>query len=93
MPQVDRDAIAEDWDRRGFTCDLWVDGAGQQWNDFVHDTDEVVVVVEGKMEFEIAGASYHPVIGEELFIPAGAVHSTRNLAGTTALWLYGYRKT
>ena len=49
MLQVNRDVIADDWDRRGFTCDLWVDGPGQQWNDFVHDTDEVVVVVEGEM--------------------------------------------
>ena len=91
MPPVDRDKIAEDWQNRGFTCDLWTGGPGQQWNDFVHDSDEVVVVVEGEMEFEIAGERSHPAIGEEIFIPAGAVHSTRNLGGTTALWLYGYR--
>ncbi len=91
--RVDRDKIANDWQSRGFTCDLWVDGPGQQWNDFVHDSDEVVVVVEGEMEFEIAGESYHPSIGEEVFIPAGAVHSTHNLGRTTALWLFGYRQT
>ena len=93
MPRVERDKIAEDWKNRGFTCDLWVDGPGQQWNDFVHESDEVVVVVEGKMEFQNEGESYHPAIGEEIFIPTGAVHSTHNLGGTTALWLYGYGKT
>ena len=58
----------------------------------MHDSDEGVVVVEGQREFEIKGESYQPAIGEEIFIPAGAVHSTRNLGRTTALWLYGYRQ-
>jgi hypothetical protein len=44
------------------------------------------------MEFEIAGQVCHPVIGEELLIPAGAVHSARNIGATTARWLYGYKR-
>jgi quercetin dioxygenase-like cupin family protein len=70
---------------------LWVDPPGQRWEDFVHATDELVLVVEGELEFEINGVISHPKIGEELFIPAGAVHSVRNIGSQTARWLYGYR--
>lgn len=84
--------VCRDWHARGFSCDLWVDPPGQRWEDFVHAVDELVMVLEGEMEFEVAGKVYHPQPGEELFIPAGAVHSARNIGSTTARWLYGYRK-
>lgn len=82
--------IAADWAARGFSCELWTDPPGQRWEDFTHATDEVVIVLEGDMEFEVEGTVYHPKWGEELFIPAGAVHSARNIGQTTARWLYGY---
>ena len=88
---IDRETVQADWSARGFSCDLWTDPPGQRWEDFTHATDEVVVVVEGQMEFEIAGEVHHPAPGEELLIPAGAVHSARNIGTTTARWLYGYR--
>ncbi len=87
---VDRNAVAADWSKRGFSCGLWVDPPLQVWADFVHDTDEVVMVVEGEVEFEIAGAIHQPRAGEELLIPAGARHTVRNLGKTESRWLYGY---
>jgi quercetin dioxygenase-like cupin family protein len=88
---TDRPRIAADWAARGFTCDLWTDPPGQRWEGFTHATDEVVIVLEGTMEFEVEGTLHHPPPGEELFIPAGAVHSARNVGNTTSRWLYGYR--
>ena len=44
------------------------------------------------MEFEVGGQIHHPQPGEELLIPAGAVHSARNVGTTIAQWLYGYRR-
>ena len=44
------------------------------------------------MEFEVSGRVCRPEIGEELLIPAGAVHSARNIGPTTARWLYRYRR-
>jgi len=44
------------------------------------------------MEFEIAGQVRHPEIGEELLIPAGAIHSARNIGASTARWLFGYKR-
>lgn len=89
---VDADRVRRDWRARGFGCDTWVDAPGGRWEDFVHATDELVVVIEGSMEFEIEGKLHHPAPGEELFIPAGSVHSARNIGDTTARWLYGYRR-
>ena len=47
--------------------------------------------LDGQMEFVINGVVFYPEIGEELFIPAGALHSVRNLGSGVARWLYGYR--
>lgn len=91
MAAIDRDAVARDWASRGFGCSLWVDPPGQRWEDFVHAADELVLVLEGDMEFEIEGRVHHPPPGEELLIPTGARHSARNIGVTTARWLYGYR--
>ena len=90
MATLNQNDISKDWSARGFSCALWVDPPGQRWEDFVHDTDELVVVLAGEMEFEINGEISHPEIGEELYIPAGAIHSVRNIGGITARWLYGY---
>lgn len=48
------------------------------------------MLVEGKQEIEISGAISHYLSGEEIIIPAGVVHSVRNIGETTARWLHGY---
>jgi len=93
MAEPDRQQIAADWDARGFSCELWTDPPNQRWEDFRHATDELVTVLEGEMEFEVAGQVHRPQVGEELLIPAGAVHSARNVGTTTARWLYGYKRS
>ena len=92
MMSIDREQVAADWANRGYSCNLWTDPPGQRWEDFTYATDELIVVLEGEMEFEIAGQICHPVIGEDLLIPAGAIHSARNVGTTTAHWLYGYKR-
>jgi quercetin dioxygenase-like cupin family protein len=92
MMTVNRNEIAAAWAKRGFSCDLWTDPPGKRWRDFTHPTDELIVVLEGEMEFEIAGKVSRPAIGQEVLVPAGAVHSTHNMGSTTARWLYGYKR-
>jgi mannose-6-phosphate isomerase-like protein (cupin superfamily) len=92
MGTVDRDQVAADWAKLGFGCDFWTDPPGQCWESFTHATDEQVIVLEGRMEFEVEGRVCHLAVGEELLIPAGAVQSARNVGKTTARWLYGYRR-
>ena len=57
--------------------------------DFVHKTEELVVLAEG--EIEIEGRSHFPKIGEEQFIPAKALHTVRNTGSTYNVWYYGYK--
>src|SRR5215475_749404 len=92
MAEPDRSKITADWASRGFSCDLWTDPPGQRWEDFRGATDELIMVLEGKVEFEIAGKVHLPKVGEELLIPAGAIHSAGNIGKITARWLYGYRE-
>ncbi|HTP27143.1 MAG TPA: cupin domain-containing protein [Anaeromyxobacteraceae bacterium] len=90
--QIDRGAVAHHWGQRGFSCALWVDPPGQVWADYVHDKDEIVMVVEGEVEFEIDGKVYRPALADELIIPARARHTVRNLGDGESRWLYGYRR-
>ena len=92
MAEPDPTKIAADWAKPGFSCDLWTDPPERRWEGFRHAADELVSVPEGEMEFEVAGKVRHPQVGEELLIPAGTVHSARNIGTTTARWLYGYRR-
>lgn len=92
MAVIDRSHIAAAWASRGFSCELWTDPPGQRWEDFTHATDELIVVLEGQMEFAVKGRVHRPAPGEELLIPACAVHSARNIGTSTARWLYGYKK-
>ena len=91
LGKINQQDVARDWAARGFSCALWVDPPGQRWEDFVHGADELVLVLEGELELEINGEIGHPKIGDEVYIPAGAVHSVRNIGASTARWLYGYR--
>jgi mannose-6-phosphate isomerase-like protein (cupin superfamily) len=88
---LDSRTVAEVWARDGFSCDLWVDFPGQEWLDFVHRTDERVVVKEGTLEFEVEGSRAMLGPGDEVFIPAGSRHSVWNRGSSTARWFYGYR--
>jgi mannose-6-phosphate isomerase-like protein (cupin superfamily) len=89
--RVNQAEIERSWRERGFSCRLWVDPPGQVWADFAHETDELVMVVEGEVEFEFGQRSHCPPAGEELLIPARAVHTVRNLGRGQSRWLYGYR--
>jgi len=91
MDSTNRQRVAQNWAARGFSCDLWVDPPGQRWEGYVHATDELVIVLEGEMEFVIDGEVSHPQPGQEICIAAGTIHSVRNIGASTARWLYGYR--
>jgi len=87
---VDRSAVARDWDERGYGCDLFVDPPGRQWNGFVHRTNEVVTVVEGRLRLRIGDQVFEAEPGDEIFIPRGISHDVHNIHDDTTYWLYGY---
>jgi uncharacterized protein YdcH (DUF465 family) len=87
---VDLAAVARDWIRRGYTCRAYTDPPGQVWRDHVHDTDELVTVVDGRLEVTMHAENWVLGPGDELYIPRGVTHTLRNLNAGTTRWLYGY---
>jgi mannose-6-phosphate isomerase-like protein (cupin superfamily) len=88
---VDINTVRSNWHSRGFSCDVWTDPPGQTWEDYKHSVDEVVMILQGDVEFEIGSQVLRPAVGEEVLIPAGVVHSVRNTGNNTSRWLYGYK--
>ena len=84
--------IRKNWEARGYSFGVFKDPPGQVWVDFVHRADELVLLADGEMEIEIEGESQQPQIGDEVFIPANAVHTVRNIGKTKNIWDYGYKK-
>jgi len=87
---IDRAAVAADWRARGYSCATFVDPPGRCWENYVHGCNELVTVVEGQLEMEVAGETLRVASGDEVFIPRGARHSVRNVHADTSVWLYGY---
>ncbi len=91
-PLPDRKQLAEEWAVRGYSCGLWIDPPGREWVDFVHSTDELVLVAEGRLRLEIEDEVVELGPGDEALIPGRANHSVYNIGGTEARWYYGYRR-
>jgi quercetin dioxygenase-like cupin family protein len=90
--KVDIQKIEREWNSRGFGGGLWIDPPGQVWKDYVHKTDELVMLIDGEMEIEVEGAAILLRIGEELLIPANAYHTVRNIGKSESRWLYAYKR-
>ena len=63
------DQIKQDWHSRGYSFGVFSDPPGQVWADFVHRTNELIVLAEGEIEVEIEGKAERFQIGEIVFIP------------------------
>ncbi|MGC4098808.1 MAG: cupin domain-containing protein [Nitrospira sp.] len=87
---LDRDQVARDWGRRGYSCEVFTDPPGREWSDFVHATNELVTVMSGKLRLTIAGEEIIADPGDEVFIPKELLHSVKNVSTSTTYWLYGY---
>ena len=62
----DSQQTSRDWAARGFSCDIWTDPPGQVWADFVHATDELVMLIDGEIELRFSGRVLRPLAGEEV---------------------------
>jgi hypothetical protein len=60
--------IKKNWESRGYSFGVFKDPPGKIWADFVHRTDELVVLAEGEIEIEIEieGKSQQPPIVREM---------------------------
>lgn len=87
---VKREEVARDWAARGYSCEPFIDPPGREWNGFVHTTDELVTVIEGRLWMQVGDQSVEAGPGDEVFIPRGTRHSVRNVHRGTTRWLFGY---
>jgi quercetin dioxygenase-like cupin family protein len=56
-----------------------------------HPGDEIVYVLEGALEYQVAGRTAETLeAGQVLFIPAGTVHSVRNVGRSNGVELATY---
>ena len=90
-PEMNQEEICQDWNERGFSFGIFRNPTGKVWADFVHQTDGLVMLAEGEIELEIEGKTQRPLIRQEVFIPANAIHTVRNVGNTNNVWYYGYR--
>lgn len=65
---------------------------GEVCADYVDEVDELVMVVEGNIEFEIDGKAYRSSPGEEILILAHARHIVPEPGRGESRWLCGYRR-
>jgi len=90
--RMDLEQVESNWRARGFHGGVWIDPPGQVWKDYIHDADELVMLVEGAVEVEMNGAIHQLMPGEELLIPAHTYHTVRNTGTGRSRWLYAYRR-
>ena len=65
--------------------------AGKAFGPHTHPGEEIIYVLEGLLEYDVAGKL--PVTlkaGDVLFIPAGIIHSAKNVGGKNAAELATY---
>lgn len=82
--------IATAWQADGFSFGVFRDPPGQEWNGFVHDTDEYVLVVEGTLVIDVGDQTSTCDVGDLVRIPRGVVHSLKTVSAAGSVWFYGY---
>ena len=87
---VDQVRVRRDWEEEGFSFGVFRDPPGQEWNDFVHASDEYVLVAEGELQITVGGERFKAAPGDLVRIPRGTAHSLLTLSAGGSVWLYGY---
>ena len=62
-------------------------GPGAVFPGHTHPGEEIIYVIEGEWEYEISGKAVKAKAGDVLFVPAGAIHSAKNVGTGKAVEL------
>lgn len=65
-------------------------GPGSVFPGHTHPGEEIIYVIEGVWEYEISGKPVKAKAGDVLFVPAGAIHSAKNVGTGKAVELATY---
>ena len=63
---------------------------GSGFPSHTHPGEEIIYVIEGTWEYEIGGKAVTANAGDALFVPAGTIHSARNVGRGNAAELATY---
>ena len=85
MPETQARQLA----KRGYYCTYLSAEPGHEQRDAIHETDTVIVPIEGEVELVFKGATHFPRPGREIHVPAWTAHTVRNIGDVTAVWLRG----
>lgn len=82
------------WAERGFSFGVGKIKLDEGVDDAVHDDqDELVVMVNGRLEFTIDNKVFIPESNTEILIPARSRHSIKNIGTEESKIYYGYKST
>lgn len=87
---IDRFSVEKEWREKGFSFGVFRDPPGQEWNDFVHSSDEYVVVAEGALTISVGSETASCTAGDLVWIPHDTPHSLKTTSSGGSVWLYGY---
>lgn len=87
---VSHAAVEAAWKAEGFSFGVFRDPPGQEWNDFVHDVDEYVLIAEGELVVDVGSRQQRVQAGDLVQIPKGVHHSLKTVSAEGSVWLYGY---
>jgi quercetin dioxygenase-like cupin family protein len=65
-------------------------GPGSVFPAHTHPGEEIIYVIDGVWEYEISGKPVKAKAGDVLFVPAGAIHSAKNVGTGNAVELATY---
>ncbi len=84
--------IKNAWQKKGFKCEISITPPGESWSSDGHETDEVIIPLEGELELSLQGKTFRSTIGEEIIIPAGEPHTFKSVGkvASRVYWIYGY---
>ena len=76
------------------TATLYRYGAGSSWEEHQHPQDQITTVLEGEIDFVVAGEPVHLTAGELATLPGGTPHSAtvpEEGAGAVTLNVFTHR--
>ena len=89
---MDMDELEKNWIERGFSFSVGTIKAGDAVDEAFHDDkDELVLMESGAYEFTIGNETFGQNGNVEVLIPAGSVHSIKNLGQSDSKIYFGYK--
>ena len=91
---VDEKLVESDWTALGY-APPYIARRAQGWSrgNHKHEWDLLIVPISGLFQFTIKGERYVVEPGDELYYPANARLSSKNISSGTSLMLISFRQT